>query len=156
MIHAAREDLEHRVHRFRRGHAQAVHKTALDAALPEIARQLLAAAMHHHQFGAVRARRGDLRRQGVALRRGIEQRAAELDQRPHSRPSVSASPSIRFIFWMAWPAAPFTRLSMALTTTARPVLGSTVAPMSQKFVRATDRRSGVRPGLYSRRNGSCA
>ena len=37
---------------------------------------------------------------------------------------------------------------MALTTTARPVLESTVVPISQKFVRATARRSGMRPGLY--------
>ena len=59
----------------------------------------------------------DLGGQAVARLRRIEQRAAELDQHLHSRPSVSGKPSIRFMFCTAWPAAPFTRLSMALTTT---------------------------------------
>src|SRR2546423_751907 len=41
---------------------------------------------------------------------------------PHRPPSpaVSFQPMDRFRFWMAWPAAPFTRLSRAEKTTARP------------------------------------
>ncbi len=62
---------------------------------------------------------------------GVEQRAADLDQQPHSSPSVSGRASTRFMFWRAWPAAPFTRLSIALTTTARPVAGSSFTPISQ-------------------------
>ena len=33
-------------------------------------------------------------------------------------PVVSSSPNIRFIFCTAWPAAPLTRLSMAVKTTS--------------------------------------
>ena len=43
-----------------------------------------------------------------------------------SRPMLSGKPSITFMFWMACPAAPFTRLSMALTTTSRPAASSRV------------------------------
>ena len=39
--------------------------------------------------------------------------------------------------WTAIPAAPFTRLSIATTTTQRPVLASKRTPISQKLVRAT-------------------
>jgi len=46
------------------------------------------------------------------------------------------------MFWIACPAAPFTRLSMAATTTPRPVDPSKWTPISQKFVRATDRKKG--------------
>src|SRR5581483_9775226 len=36
---------------------------------------------------------------------------------PFSRsPAVSSRPSARFAFWIAWPAAPFPRLSSAQTT----------------------------------------
>src|SRR4029077_14120213 len=40
------------------------------------------------------------------------------------RPAVSGRPSMRLAIWMAWPAAPLTRLSRAQTTTARPACGS--------------------------------
>ena len=69
VIHAAGENLQHRVHGLRRGHPQAVHEAALDAALRQIARHLLAAAMHHHQLDAAARDRRDLRRQRVARRR---------------------------------------------------------------------------------------
>src|SRR2546430_12047580 len=42
------------------------------------------------------------------------------------RPAVSGSPSMRLAIWIAWPAAPLTRLSRAQTTTARPACGSAV------------------------------
>src|SRR5215469_1267102 len=35
-------------------------------------------------------------------------------------PAVSASPSMRLASWIAWPAAPLPRLSMAATAIARP------------------------------------
>src|SRR5271165_4284688 len=43
------------------------------------------------------------------------------------RPAVSGRPSMRLAIWMAWPAAPLTRLSRAQTTTARPACGSAAA-----------------------------
>ena len=51
------------------------------------------------------------------------------------------------MFWTACPAAPLTRLSMALTTTARRVAGSYFTPMSQKFVRCTRAQVGHLPGV---------
>ena len=53
VIDAAGEDLEHGVQDFRRGHAQAVDETALDAALGQEAGHLLAAAVDHHDLGTL-------------------------------------------------------------------------------------------------------
>ena len=41
-----------------------------------------------------------------------------------NKPSASLNPNIRFIFWTAWPAAPFTRLSIAPIMMILCVLGS--------------------------------
>ena len=43
---------------------------------------------------------------------------------PSRRPAVSSRPSARLAFWIAWPAAPFPRLSSEQTTIARPVAWS--------------------------------
>src|SRR6202044_521078 len=43
------------------------------------------------------------------------------------RPAVSGRPSMRLAFWMACPAAPLPRLSMAATATARPAWASAAA-----------------------------
>ena len=51
--------------------------------------------------------------------RAEEARRAVADARSRD-PSVSVSPSIRFRFWIAWPAAPFQRLSIAAKASARP------------------------------------
>ena len=40
------------------------------------------------------------------------------------RPAVSGSPSARLAHWMAWPAAPLVRLSMAAMATIQPVRAS--------------------------------
>jgi len=98
LIDASGEHLEHRVERFRRGDAQAVHETALDATLGQEAGHLLPAAMHHHQPDATFGHRGQLGRQTLARILGIQQRAADFDQQLHSRPSASAWPSTRFMF----------------------------------------------------------
>ena len=45
---------------------------------------------------------------------------ASAGESAETRPSASGQPIARFRFWMAWPAAPFTRLSRAEKTTARP------------------------------------
>ena len=146
LVHAPREHFQHGIHGLGRGDAQPVDETAFHAALGEKARHLLAAAMHHGDLDAAPRLLRDLRGQVRAQIRCIQQRAAQFDQRLHSRPSVSPSPSIKFMFCTACPAAPFVRLSMALTTTARPEAASTVTPISQKLVCLTPRRSGTRPG----------
>src|SRR5205814_6089856 len=50
------------------------------------------------------------------------------------RPRVSSSPSARFAFWSAWPAAPLPRLSSAQTTTACPVAASSNSASSASSV----------------------
>src|SRR5581483_2004724 len=153
MIDASCQNFDHAVQHVRRRNTQAVHEPAFNSALGKKARHLLAAAMDYYDF--VHARySGDLPCQHIARFGSIEQCTAGLEEKLHSRPSVSARPSARFIFCTACPAAPFTRLSMALITTPRPPTGSNATPMSQKFVRATARASGMWPGLYSRINGS--
>src|SRR5207248_1957019 len=78
----------------------------------------------------------------------FEQLAAELEDKrpsascdPHNNPVLSSIPSITFMFCTAWPDAPFSRLSMTDTRTARPE-SSTRHPISQKFVWATCLISG--------------
>jgi len=44
------------------------------------------------------------------------------------------------MFWIAWPEAPLIRLSITETTMSRPVLLSTVTPISQKFEPTTEER----------------
>src|SRR5262245_19392435 len=97
---------------------------------------------------------GDCRDDRVHPRRILEQLAAELEdyRRCHSSPVVSSMPSTAFMFCTACPDAPFSRLSMTDTTTARPE-ESTRQPMSQKFVWATCLISG-NAAPVSRMNGS--
>lgn len=45
------------------------------------------------------------------------------------RPVVSGNPQATFMFWIAWPAAPFTRLSMTDSTMARPSIRSAKTEM---------------------------
>src|SRR6185437_6582394 len=46
-----------------------------------------------------------------------------------SSPVVSGPPNIRFMFWMACPAEPFTRLSSVAITMARPLMRSATTPI---------------------------
>src|SRR6185436_5642553 len=86
---------------------------------------------------------------GEALRRGLTQGALPVR---FSRPVVSSMPSIRLAFWIAWPAAPLTRLSMAENASATPRSGSASAPSSTRFVLTTG-CSRTASGLAARRNG---
>src|SRR5260370_41743220 len=156
MIHRPREHLHYRVHGLRRGDAQAVDEPALNAALRQKLGHLLTAPVDHHYFKTIARRPGDLARETRAQTVLIKQRASQLNQNSQSSPAVSGYPSARFMFWTAWPAAPFPRLSIAVTTTARPVAASNRTPMSQKLVCATDCRSGTCPTSYRRTNGSPA
>src|SRR5581483_3158042 len=118
VVDAAGEDLQDGVDGLGTGDAEALDELAFDAALGEVAGHLLAAAVHDGDRGAG-ARGRDLLGERGARGGGVQQGPAEFDEEFHRRPSVSGRPSIRFMFWTAWPAAPFTRLSMAATTTAR-------------------------------------
>ena len=89
---------------------------------------------------------------------GIGLRAtADLHHAPHAgSPMVSASPSETFAFWIAWPAAPFTRLSIAEKTRSagcRTPLTRRTA-MRQTFRRTTSFSAGG--SLASSTNGSFA
>src|SRR5207247_6059879 len=110
------------IHPAPRPHTVLCHQSAV--ALPARKRQPprqcghgLATAVHQHH-GADRAERIGARGQP---RGAIELVAAELDDADaqHANPSVSASPSITFMFWMACPAAPLTRLSIAAISVRR-------------------------------------
>ncbi len=59
-------------------------------------------------------------------------------------------------FWIAWPAAPFTRLSTAPTTTAVPVRGSATACSSITFVPRVRFESTIAPGGSTRTNGAAS
>src|SRR5262245_9009552 len=99
--------------------------------------------MNDDQFHPTCGARNDAR-DDVCVGLAFNELAAELehDPAPHSSPAVSSTPHITLKFCTADPAAPFTRLSITETTTARPVAGSTFQPMSQKFDHATCLISG--------------
>src|SRR5205807_6486451 len=68
-------------------------------------------------------------------------------------PAVSSNPHIRFMFWTACPAAPFTRLSTAAATTAVPVRASSPTPISHTFAPLTRFASRISPDGRTRTNG---
>ena len=79
---------------------------------------LAAAAVDDQQW---RPRPRDGPGHGRELLLALEQLAAQLQQgRLHSSPAHSSKPHITLKFWIAWPAAPLTRLSRALATNNRP------------------------------------
>src|SRR5205085_5806116 len=109
----------------------------------------------HDQQGS---RRGAMRGSEGADERGIRLRAsANLDDARHcGSPSVSAKPAMMFAFCSAWPAAPFTRLSMADVTSS---VGVRVPAMFVAVMRTTLRRTtSARAGCCSTTsmNGSFA
>src|SRR5205085_10788696 len=53
------------------------------------------------------------------------------------RPMRSSRPSWMFMFWIAWPEAPFTRLSSADTTIASPGMRLGWTPIRHRFVPRT-------------------
>ena len=143
------------------GDAQPVDLPLLDPGGLQRGVDLLAAAVHDDERRPGGRDRRDRRHDRRPAARG-----SSISSPPNFRttgaavtaaPSRSSRPSMTFRFCTAWPAAPFTRLSMTETRTARPD-GSTRQPMSQKFVCATclisgsadageahERRAGVRP-----------
>src|SRR3989441_9022927 len=73
---------------------------------------------------------------------------------------VSGRPNMRFMFCTAWPAAPFTRLSITLSTTKVSDLpelsGGRCSAMRQTFAARTERVSGWLPGGMTSTNGSAS
>src|SRR4051812_28782626 len=61
-------------------------------------------------------------------------RAVSQGQLTHWRASVSSSPNMRFMFWIAWPAAPLTRLSRAAVIIASVPEAETEIPIWQLLV----------------------
>ena len=56
---------------------------------------------------------------------------------------LSGSPNIRFMFWIAWPAAPLTRLSSTTSTTTRSVPSGRWTAIRSMFDARTERVSGI-------------
>src|SRR6266516_3148570 len=92
-------------------------------------------------------RRADRTRCRPTLRRerGASGRGLVLIQ--HASPAVSASPNITFMFWIAWPAAPFTRLSIAAITVSRGrrTLATHATPIATRFRYTTSLSDGSVP-----------
>src|SRR5690606_15269995 len=102
---------------------------------------LVAAAVHEDRGVPRVARARERAREVAAARVFLQLRPADLDQQPHgASPASSGSPSTTFMFCSAWPEAPFTRLSIAETTTTCAPAPATAR--SQKFVRCTRLSSG--------------
>src|SRR6476661_5506576 len=103
---------------------------------------LVASTMHHDQ----RRRRYRVRGRERLRQCAIELRAtAYLDDARHAgSPVHSSSPNIRLAFWIACPAAPFIRLSIADVTSSVGcrVPASIVAESATTFRRATSRSVG--------------
>src|SRR5207248_497126 len=78
---------------------------------------LFSAAMNDHERHRGASNRPRDRPQ---KRRVLEELSTDLEDGRHRSPVRSSSPSMTFMFCTAWPAAPFTRLSITETSTARP------------------------------------
>src|SRR6267143_3506286 len=65
----------------------------------------------------------------------------------HASPAVSGSPSITFMFWIACPAAPFTRLSIAVMTVSRGrrTSATSATPIATRLRYTTSLRDGRAP-----------
>src|SRR5258708_49762 len=79
----------------------------------------------------------------------VEFVAADLDDAhgQHASPAVSGSPSITFMFWIACPAAPFTRLSIAAMTVrrGRRTPATSATPTATRFPHTTSLSDGSAP-----------
>ena len=95
------------------------------------AAQRRAAAMNDHQLMTFAAQVGNGFGKLADDFLVVERRASDFDHELHCNPSFSSKPNIRFMFWTACPAAPFSRLSMHDTNTARLPSGDNENPMSQ-------------------------
>src|SRR2546426_11901279 len=75
----------------------------------------------------------------------------------HMSPSVSGRPSITFMFWIACPAAPFTRLSIAAITVSRGrrTFPTAATPSATRFRYTTSFNDGSAP-CSTRTHGSSA
>ena len=150
LVDEAREHHLDDVHRLGRGLAPAVDEARLDAERLQQPVDRAAAAVDEDGVAAAPPDLlGERRHEAGVLERGP---ADLVDAHAHdaapvsnaeARPSVSGQPIARFRFWMAWPAAPFTRLSIAEKTTARP-RAAAWTEMRQSFVWTTsDSRGGA-------------
>src|SRR5262249_53930236 len=114
-MHLAEKCSRDRLEREFVGYAQAVDEVRFDAHSFEHARDLNTTAVDNDRTLGVK--RHDLRDGRVRI---LQQCAADFhygDVRHRINPASGSKPSIRLRFWIAWPAAPLTRLSMADTIT---------------------------------------
>jgi len=88
----------------------------------------------------------------------LELVAAELDDADaqHASPAVSGSPSITFMFWIACPAPPFTRLSIAAITVSRgrQTFATGTTPMATRFRCTTSLSAGRVPCITTTQGSS--
>src|SRR5207249_11144652 len=105
----------------------------------------LAAAVHKHAWPERLGRVGAC---GEPLGTS-ELVATELDDSnaQHASPAVSGRPSITFMFWIACPAAPLTRLSIAAITVSRGrrTLATGTTPIATRLRYTTSLRDGSVP-----------
>src|SRR5439155_317994 len=152
--HAVDRAGEHHLYRLRHlggGDAAAVALLDRERGPPRQCGHGLATAVHQHH-GADRAERIGARGQP---RGAIELVAAELDDADaqHANPAVSASPSITFMFWMACPAAPLTRLSIAAISVrrGRRTWATGATPIATRLRYRTSLRDGSVPRVTATR-----
>jgi hypothetical protein len=124
-VHLAGQHAGDLIHVLWRRQADALALFRHQAQLLQLSVDRLAAAVHQHRWRLANARGQRIEGGGVRVRL-IQQRAAKLDhhgarhcscsENSASRPMVSGRPKRTFMHCTAWPLAPFTRLSMLLTS----------------------------------------
>ena len=127
-----------RVERGGIGDPQAVDEPRFEPARAQLGVDRPAAAMDDDErLTAPRAH--DRRQPRLRIARGVlEQLAAKLQDSGHTHqfsPAVSSKPNATLKFWIAWPAAPFTRLSMHATITSCPPADHPPADVAEVRVR---------------------
>src|SRR5271157_2260242 len=138
---------------FAIGDAQSGDKFAFDSKTLQSGGEKASAAMDHQEFVAVSGERGNVARELLHSHSIFEQSTRKFDDNSHKSPVCSSSPSVRFMFCTACPAAPFPRLSRHEMMIKRCPSVSRTKPMSQKFVFVTCCNSGREPAGEMRTMG---
>ena len=130
-IHPARQHHQGDIARLQIGDAQSVDELRFLAKLCERARQGFATAVHHGNVMPIGHQFGDRVRTFSQQQLVVQCRSANFHHEFQCNPSCSLQPYMTFMFWIAWPAAPLTRLSRQETRMIRWPSAASEKPTSQ-------------------------
>src|SRR5208283_566470 len=134
LVEESCKDHHCRIPSFAIGNSQAADKLALNTEPLESFCKGPASPVNHQNVVTLVGKSSNAFREVFDQRGVLKQGAGKFNDNFHRRPVCSSSPSIRFRFCTACPAAPLPRLSRQETTMSRLPVESSAKPISQKLV----------------------